>query len=277
MQVPLIQIDAFADALFEGNPAAVVPLERWIDDRTLQRVALENNLSETAFIVSTLPEEADQQTADVPAYHLRWFTPAMEVDLCGHATLATASYLFESIHPDVDQLQFWTRSGWLTVDRHERGYTMDFPSEPLRAAEIQPALVAALGVPVIQAFRATDLVFVVEDAATVEGLMPDLGVLGALPVRGVVVTAPGGGTGYDFVSRWFGALAGVAEDPVTGSAHSQIAPFWAERLGKNTLRARQLSARGGTVLCEVSNSRVSLTGTCVRYLEGRIQLPATDM
>jgi predicted PhzF superfamily epimerase YddE/YHI9 len=200
----------------------------------------------------------------------------MDVDLCGHATLATASYLFESSHPDVDQLQFWTRSGWLTADRHERGYTMDFPSEPLRAVEIDPVVVAALGVPVIQAFRATDLVYVVEDAATMQGLTPDLGILGALPVRGVVVTAPGGGAGYDFVSRWFGALAGVAEDPFTGSAHSQIAPFWAERLGKTTLRARQLSARGGTVLCEVGNSRLSLTSTCVRYLEGRIQLPGTD-
>lgn len=276
MYAPLIQIDAFAEALFEGNPAAVVPLERWLDDAILQRVALENNLSETAFVVSDLPEEAGGVAADVPAYHLRWFTPAIEVDLCGHATLATASYLFESVHPDVDGLRFWTRSGWLTVARHPDGYTMDFPSEPLRPVEVDPALVSALGVPVLEALQATDLVYVVQDAAVVEGLRPDLTVIGALPVRGLVVTAPGGSTGFDFVSRWFGALAGVAEDPVTGSAHSQIAPYWAERLGKTTLRARQLSVRGGTVLCEVSTSRVSLTGTCVRYLEGRIQIPTTS-
>lgn len=275
MRVPLIQVDAFADALFEGNPAAVVPLGRWPDDALLQRVAEENNLSETAYVVQRLPDEASGPEPGTPAYHLRWFTPAVEVDLCGHATLATASYLFADVHPDADRLQLWTRSGWLYVDREPDGsMTMDFPADPPRPVEEDPVVVRALGVPLEETLEASDLVYVVSDAAIVEDLDPDLGMLARHPVRGVVVTSPGGDTGFDFVSRWFGgAGSGIAEDPVTGSAHSQVAPYWAARLGRTELTARQLSARGGTVRCRIEGDRVLLTGRCVRYLEGLITLP----
>lgn len=273
MRVPLIQIDAFADKPFEGNPAAVMPLERWLEDSILQQVAEENNLSETAFIVAQIPPEAPPFDLTQPAYHLRWFTPAIEVDLCGHATLATASYLFEDMHPGAERLQFWTRSGWLFVERNGDAFTMDFPSETLVPAEVDPVVADALGVPVTEAFSATDLVYLVDDPEVVRSLDPDFGVLAKLPVRGVIVAAPGAGTGYDFVSRFFGAAAGVTEDPVTGSAHSQLAPLWAQRLGKSSLVGRQLSARGGTVHCTVRGERTLLTGRCARFFEGTAILP----
>ncbi|MDF2051045.1 PhzF family phenazine biosynthesis protein, partial [Arthrobacter sp. Cr_A7] len=230
MRIPLIQIDAFATRPFEGNPAAVMPLERWLDDSVLQQLAEENNLSETAFIVPEIPDGATPFDFAQPAYHLRWFTPAIEVDLCGHATLATASYLFTDVHPDAKRLQFWSRSGWLYVERDGEGYVLDFPSEMPEPVAVDPVVSEALGVPALEAFLATDLIHVVEDAETVRTLSPDFGALAKLPVRGVVVTAAGGETGYDFVSRFFGARAGIDEDPVTGSAHSQLAPLWAGRL-----------------------------------------------
>lgn len=275
MQVPLIQIDAFADALFEGNPAAVVPLPGWPSDRLLQQVAEENNLSETAFLVAALPDDAPPPPEDgQPAYHLRWFTPAIEVDLCGHATLASASYLFDDVHPEARTVQLWTRSGWLTVRRDDDGgYTMDFPSQPPVPAATDPAVVRALGVPVLEMLRGTDVVCVLADAEAVRTVRPDLTAMAALDTRGVVVTAPGGDTGYAFVSRFFGARAGIAEDPVTGSAHSQIAPLWAQRLGRTDLVARQLSARGGTVRCRVDGDRTHLAGRCRRYLTGTVELP----
>lgn len=274
MHVPLLQIDAFADALFEGNPAAVMPLPRWPEDRVLQRVAAENNLSETAFLVADLPPGVTAPDERHPRYHLRWFTPAVEVDLCGHATLAAASYLFEDVHPGEPVVHLWTRSGWLSVERSgDGGYTMDFPSEPPVATDVDPVVAAALGAPVLEALRATDLVYVVAGADVVRDLDPDLGALAGLPVRGVVVTAPGDGTGYDFVSRWFGGEAGIVEDPVTGSAHSQIASLWADRLGKTSLVARQLSARGGTVHATVRGDRTLLTGRCVRFAAGTAVLP----
>jgi PhzF family phenazine biosynthesis protein len=275
MQVPLIQIDAFADALFEGNPAAVVPLPAWPPDRLLQQVAEENNLSETAFLVADLPAAATPPPVDgAPAYHLRWFTPAVEVDLCGHATLASASYLLDDVHPDAGALQLWTRSGWLTVRRADDGaFTMDFPSPPLIPEPTDPALTRALGVPVLETFRGADVVCLLADVDAVRTVRPDLAALADVDARGVVVTAPGGDTGYAFVSRFFAPRSGIAEDPVTGSAHSQIAPLWAERLGRTELVARQLSARGGTVHCRVDGDRTHLTGRCRRYLTGRIELP----
>jgi PhzF family phenazine biosynthesis protein len=271
--VPIAQLDAFAAAPFEGNPAAVMPLPAWPDDTLLAAVARENNLSETAFLVSQLPPEAGEPGPE-PAYHLRWFTPAIEVDLCGHATLAGAAYLFDDVHPDAERLRFWTRSGWLAVERDAcGGYTMDFPSQPPEPAGIDPVIVDALGVPVLEALRSVDLVYVVADAAAVAGLDPDLGVLSRLPVRGVIVTAPGTGTDFDFVSRFFGARAGIGEDPVTGSAHVQLAPMWAPRLGRTSLVARQLSARGGTVRCRVDGARTYLSGTCHRFFTGTAELP----
>ncbi|MDG4786361.1 PhzF family phenazine biosynthesis protein [Micromonospora sp. WMMD1102] len=279
MRLPLIQIDAFADRLFEGNPAAVMPLPDWLPDPVLQALAEENNLSETAFYTAQLPAGAEPPPGGDPAYHLRWFTPAVEVDLCGHATLATAGQLFDDVHPQARRLLFWTRSGWLPVSRTERDgeLELDFPAGRLRAVpdgdEVSAAAVTALGMLPEQRFQDIDLVYVVRDAAEVRAVAADFTGLVRLPVRGAIVTAPGGTGGVDFVSRWFGAGAGAFEDPVTGSAHSQIAPYWAERLGRTALTARQLSARGGTVHCLVDGDRVRLRGSYRRYLDGVVTLP----
>ncbi len=277
MEIRLLQIDAFADELFSGNPAAVMPLPHWLDDGTLQKIANENNLSETAFYVAQLPEGVTAPE-DAPAYHLRWFTPAIEVDLCGHATLATAAHLFEDVHPDATTLQLFTRSGWLVVQRGDSdsnsgAIVMDFPAEQLTPIQPDPAIERALGVSATAAFRGTDLVYVLESPEVIQKLTPNFTVLRALDVRGLIVTASGGGPGVDFVSRWFGAQAGIDEDPVTGSAHSQIASYWADQLGRNELTARQLSARGGTVGCTVVGERVHLSGTCRRYLDGTVTIP----
>ncbi|GAB3975270.1 PhzF family phenazine biosynthesis protein [Plantactinospora veratri] len=279
MRLRLIQLDAFADRVFQGNPAAVMPLPGWLPDPVLQALAEENNLSETAFYTAELPADADPAPGDDPAYHLRWFTPTVEVDLCGHATLATAGQLFDDVHPDASRLLFWTRSGWLPVRRSDREgeLELDFPAGRLRAVpdgdEVCAAAVAALGVEPEQRFRETDLVYVLRSAAEVRAVTADFTSLARLPVRGAIVTAPGDSDGVDFVSRWFGAGAGAFEDPVTGSAHSQIAPYWAERLGRATLTARQLSARGGTVHCAVDADRVRLRGRYRRYLDGTVTIP----
>lgn len=278
LQVPLIQIDAFAEDYFQGNPAAVMHLPEWLPDEVLQQVARENNLSETAFVVDTLPTGIQAPEPGDPSYHLRWFTPAVEVDLCGHATLAAASYLFDDVHPEATTLQFHTRSGWLFVTRSGDGrYTMDLPSEVSVPVEIDPEIAQALGAPVSEAFQATDLIYLVEDPQTVIDLAPDLSFLAQLPVRGIIVTAPDTGTEYDFVSRWFGAQAGISEDPVTGSAHCQLAPLWAKRLGKQDMVARQVSARGGTVHIYHVGQRTLLTGRCVRFMEATATVPREDI
>jgi PhzF family phenazine biosynthesis protein len=273
-----MQIDAFADQVFRGNPAAVMPLPSWLSDPVLQSIAAENNLSETAFYTDRLPAGVQPPPGSDAAYHLRWFTPAIEVDLCGHATLATAGHLFDDVHPDGQRIAFWTRSGWLPVSRGDRGgeLVMDFPAERLESVPagdpVATAAVVALGVTPEETMRGTDLFFVVPDAAAVRSVTPDFASLRRLPVRGVVVTAPGE-DGMDFVSRWFGAASGVPEDPVTGSAHSQIAGYWVARLGRDRLTARQLSARGGTVTCEVEGDRVRLGGSYRRYLDGTVTIP----
>ncbi len=277
LRIPLVQVDAFADRLFEGNPAAVMPLEDWLPDAVLQQLAAENNLSETAFLVDRLPEGVEA-AADPgrPTAHLRWFTPTVEVDLCGHATLAAASYLLGDVHPGASGVRLWSRSGWLGVDRAgEDAFTLDFPTQAPVPVTAPPGLDEALGVPVLETLqgRGEDLVCVVADAAAVGAVRPDLAALASLPARGVVVTASGEGTAYDFVSRFFAPQSGIGEDPVTGSAHSQIATLWATRLGRDELVARQLSARGGTVRCRVAGERTFLTGTCRRYLEGVVTLP----
>ncbi|MGN6251267.1 MAG: PhzF family phenazine biosynthesis protein [Marmoricola sp.] len=277
MDIPLIQIDAFADGPFTGNPAAVMPLQDRLDDALLQQIAEENNLSETAFLLRrAAPDGAPEGAPDSPgepAYDLRWFTPALEVALCGHATLASAAYLLDDVHPEADRIHFHTLSGRLTVERAgERRLAMDFPADHLEPVTVDEQVASALGCPVLEMYQAMDLVCVVPEPAMVAALTPDHTALVRLPQRGVVVTAATAGhrdwPGTDFVSRWFGAGAGVGEDPVTGSAHTQLMPYWAPRLGRDRLRARQLSARGGEIDCELRGDRVRLVGGYRRYLEG---------
>lgn len=271
MEVLLHQIDAFADAPFSGNPAAVMPLTSWLPDGLLQSLAEENNLAETAFYTSQLPPEAVGPPEDTPAFHLRWFTPATEVDLCGHATLATAAHILEDLHPGLDRVAFHTRSGWLIVDRTDDDeYVLDLPASESVAVEPDPALVAALGVTPVRAFSGPDEVLVVASEAEVRSARPLLSNFPPLR-RGAILTAPG--DEVDFVSRFFGPGVGVPEDPVTGSAHAQLTPLWAAELGRTELTARQLSRRGGSLRCALAGDRVLLFGRCRRYLDGVVTLP----
>ena len=268
MALKLFQVDAFAEKPFEGNPAAVVPLERWLDDGVMQKIAMENNLSETAFFVRI----GDGR------YDLRWFTPAVEVPLCGHATLASAWVVFNTLAPELTRVEFSTKSGILTVERAED----DLLAMTLPAYQAQPKAMA-FGDDLAQVFGRKPLeVFSANYSLAVFASESDIAALdsgGALPdvlIRhgelGVIVTAKGGQSGFDFVSRFFVPGRGVAEDPVTGAAHAALVPFWARRLGKTKMRARQISARGGTLICELQGDRVVLKGTCVLYLTGVISV-----
>ncbi len=259
MNLELFQVDAFAERIFEGNPAAVVPLPEWPDDGLLQAVANENNLSETAFLVAV-----------EDGYELRWFTPAAEVDLCGHATLASAHVLFQHLGHDFDEIRFHTRSGLLTVRREEQGMAMDFPAAPPKPIARPHELGAGLGAEPEEVLAASDYIAIYACEDDIAALQPDFSLLRRLDLRGVIATAPG--RSCDFVSRCFYPRLNVDEDPVTGSAHCQSAPYWADRLGKSQLTARQLSARGGTVRCRVENDRVILLGNAVDYLRGWIGL-----
>lgn len=257
----IVQVDSFTDRAFAGNPAAVCRLERPAPELWMQRVAREMNLSETAFLVP----QADG------GYRLRWFTPTVEVDLCGHATLAAAHVLWEEGHAAPDQpLRFETRSGRLTALRRGDQIELDFPSQPATACDTPDWLAQALGVPPYwTGANGVDLLVEVATAAEVRRLRPDLGLLAQAPVRGVIVTAVGEpGTGFDFVSRFFAPNAGVPEDPVTGSAHCALGPFWAGRLGRTSLVGYQASERGGTVGVELHGERVGLLGRAVTVLRG---------
>ncbi|WP_066799858.1 PhzF family phenazine biosynthesis protein [Sphingomonas soli] len=259
MKLPFAQIDAFADRPFAGNQAAVMPLEAWLDDTVLQAIAEENNLAETAFIIPDASGEAD--------YELRWFTPAVEVALCGHATLASGHYIL-SAQQDRDLVRFRTRkAGVLEVARHGDGYLMALPAYPPQPAEL-PGLRAALGITAGETLRHSngyDLT-VLESAEAVLALRPDFRALAALGDTLNIVTAPGRDT--DVVSRVFAPAAGIDEDPVTGSAHSVLVPYWAARLGRNRFSAFQASKRGGRVECELDGDRAILGGTCVTVIEG---------
>lgn len=260
MKIKLFQVDAFASKPFEGNPAAVCPLKQWLDDDTLQAIAAENNLSETAFLVPRGRE-----------FQLRWFTPVAEVDLCGHATLATAHVLFELLDYPDGTIIFSTNSGRLTVERHPRGLAMDFPARVPEPCSPPPALLEGLGVTPMETLVADDYIAVLADEAAVRAVAPNQSMLATLDRRGVIVTASG--DSVDFVSRFFAPKHGIPEDPVTGSAHSALAPYWARRLDRTELEGRQLSARGGTVLCELRGERVQLIGSAVTFLEGVISVP----
>lgn len=259
MDIDLYQVDAFASRAFEGNPAAVCPLNEWLDDATLQAIAAENNLSETAFFV----REGEQ-------YHLRWFTPAVEVDLCGHATLASAWVIYHELGAQGDRLRFTTRSGELRVSRSSEGLTMDFPAKQPNPMTRPEAVLRALGLEDGDVVMTDDILVAVEDESIVAGLSPDMAQLSTLPGRGVVVSAPG--RDFDFVSRWFGPKVGVEEDPVTGSAHTSLTPYWAKRLDKPKLTARQGGTRQGQLICELQGDRVILTGEAAPYLRGTIRI-----
>lgn len=257
MRISLYQVDAFAARAFEGNPAAVCPLESWLDDDLLQAIAEENNLSETAFFV---PSDN--------GFRLRWFTPLTEVDLCGHATLASAHVLFEHLGHAGQAITFETRSGALTVKRKGGLLEMDLPACPPTPGASVDTLARALGRQPIEVLSADDYVAVFDSEATVRAITPDLALLGQLDSRGVIITAPG--TEVDFVSRFFAPKFGIPEDPVTGSAHCELAPYWADRLGRNILTARQVSRRGGSITCEMRGDRVLLSGSAITFMEGEV-------
>ena len=259
MKLNIFQADAFTQKVFGGNPAAVCPLESWLDDELLQQIAVENNLSETAYFVP----KGDH-------YELRWFTPALEVDLCGHATLAAAHVIFEHLGYTKDTIDFHSRSGLLQVKKHEKGYAMDFPA---RIPELVPnpskALFKALNTTSREVRRTKDYMLIhFENEAEIKEMKPNFGLLNTVDALGFIITAPG--DTVDFVSRFFAPRAGINEDPVTGSAHCDLVPFWAEKMKQNHFHALQISERGGELFCEYSGDRVILIGQAVTYLEGII-------
>ena len=262
MKLSIYQVDAFASKVFEGNPAAVCPLDEWLDDEVLQKIAEENNLSETAFFV--LSEKGIQ---------LRWFTPLEEVDLCGHATLACAHVLYKHLGYTKPQIYFQTKSGELIVTKKTSGFSMDFPASiPVELNTDTPLdLIHALGnIKPKKIMAAFDYIIVLNSEDEVKNLNPDLSMWLNIDLRGVVVTAQG--DDVDFVSRCFFPKLRVNEDPITGSAHCELTPYWASVLHKNKLKARQISIRSGLVLCELANDRVILTGSAVDYMVGEITI-----
>lgn len=258
MQLSLYQVDAFTNELFRGNPAAVCPLKHWLPDQKLQAIAAENNLSETAFFIPINN-----------GYHIRWFTPAIEVDLCGHATLATAHVLFNHLNANSKILNFHSKSGQLTVSKEDQYYILDFPSDILESTLAPKVLLEALKVQTKEIFMGReDYLVILDSEDQVAAIEPDFRLLKKVKGRGVIVSAPG--KEVDFVSRCFFPNAGIDEDPVTGSAHTTMTPYWAERLAKQALTAVQISKRGGRINCTMLGDRVALAGQAVTYMEGTI-------
>ena len=253
-------VDAFADALFRGNPAGVCLLDAWLEEDVMQEIAAENNLSETAFVVKR-----------EGYYDLRWFTPEIEMDLCGHATLASAFVVSQFLDPGIDSMEFRTKSGPLFVKKIDDLFELDFPSRKPQKIQVTAEMEQALGVSVLEAHKARDTLLLLENEEQVKNLQPDLNLILSLPdCFAVIVTAKG--ESADFVSRFFGPGGGVPEDPVTGSAHSTLIPFWAQRLNKDEMTAKQLSKRGGTLYCKNQGDRVKISGRAVLYLQGEILL-----
>lgn len=258
MKLTIYQVDAFTKEVFRGNPAAVCPLEEWLETDLMQKIALENNLSETAFFV---------KKDDV--YEIRWFTPTYEIDLCGHATLASAFVIFECLKLEENLINFYShKSGKLSVEKQGDLLILDFPSRHVSACEAPEGLFEAIGKAPKEVFKARDYFLVYENEQEVLELKPDFTALLKLDAHGFIVTARGNSS--DFVSRFFAPEVGIFEDPVTGSAHCNLIPFWAERLGKNELFARQISARSGELFCELIGDRVKIGGNAVLYLKGEI-------
>ncbi len=258
MRLPIYQIDAFADQVFDGNPAAVIPLKKWLPDETMLQIAMENNLSETAFFI---PVEN--------GFHIRWFTPATEVNLCGHATLATAYVLFNHLKFNEKEIRFQSRTGVLKVKKEGELIVLDFPTSEVKEAELPANIVKAFGIKPQKSFKGReDLMFVFEDQEAIEKLKPDFHFLKTLEMRGTISTAPS--EKFDFVSRFFAPREGIDEDPVTGSAHTMLIPYWAERLGKKEMVAKQISKRGGVLHCKYLGERVEIGGKAITYLMGEI-------
>jgi PhzF family phenazine biosynthesis protein len=264
MTIPLFQVDAFTDRLFGGNPAGVCPLEKWIPDETLQHIAAENNLAETAFFVKTQS-----------GFELRWFTPLQEIDLCGHATLAAAHVLFNHLNHPGNLIGFETISaGNLIVHKAGLRYEMDFPSRPPVSAAMPNKLIDALGgKKPIEVLRSRDYFLVYQNEEEVLSIEPNFSELSKIDTLGVIVSAPG--ETVDFVSRFFAPKAGIPEDPVTGSAHCSLTPYWAAKTGKNNLHAYQLSRRRGELWCELRGKRVIISGYAVTYFKGEMFIPIT--
>jgi len=260
--LPIFQIDAFSDRVFGGNPAAVCPLDEWLDESVMQTIATENNLSETAFFVARGGGD----------YDIRWFTPVAEIDLAGHPTLATAWLIVNRLDSNRDSVTFHTKIGdVLTVEQDGDLLVMDFPARPPAPADISVEIAQALGAEPVEALAARDGLAVFENEAQVKALKPDMAKIANLDYLGVIATAPG--DDCDFVSRFFAPKHGVPEDPVTGSAHCTLIPYWSERLGKKELHARQISARGGELFCEHLGDRVKIGGRAALYMEGSITVP----
>lgn len=262
MKIPIYQVDAFTSSVFAGNPAGVCILEEWMDDRHLQSIAAENNLSETAFLVRS-----------TSGFELRWFTPATEVALCGHATLASAFVQFVCLNWNKDVIRFQTRkSGVLTVAKNKDIFEMDFPARPVSPLECPRGLDRALGVAPQKTYGSKeDLMVVLDSEKTVVEVKPDFAALEQMDYRGIIITAPG--QRCDFVSRFFAPRVGVPEDPVTGSAHCVLIPYWSAVLDRQALHALQVSKRGGELFCRLAGDRVKISGKAALYLEGTLTIP----
>ncbi len=260
MKIPVFKLDSFTDHRFSGNPAAVCPLDEWISDELMQNIAMENNLSETAFF-----------TKNKDSFSLRWFTPITEVNLCGHATLAAAAVIFEKLGYKLDTILFESKSGMLTVTRNADRYIMNFPSDRISSIDPPGELVEAMGDRPDEVFEGRDDYMLVYDSEDkIAEIKPDFRKLGLISRRGVIITAPA--SEYDFVSRFFAPASGIDEDPVTGSAHTTLTPYWSKRLKKKELTARQISSRGGIVYCVDKGDRTEIGGKATFYLQGLIEV-----
>lgn len=259
MNLTIYQIDSFANKTFEGNPAAICPLQEWLEDDILLSIAEENNLSETAYFIK------NENT-----FHIRWFTPTTEVDLCGHATLAAAFVIFNELKYKQNTISFESKSGNLTVTKNEDCLFMNFPAQPPIPCELPDKINQAFHIKPIEALKSEDYIMVLNNENEILNAKPKLELLKDIDLRGVIITAKS--DRYDFVSRFFAPKYGINEDPVTGSAYTQLIPYWAKQLDKNKLHSKQLSSRGGELFCENLGKRVSIAGYCIKYLEGTIKI-----
>lgn len=258
MKIPIYQVDAFTDKLFGGNPAAVCPLRKWLDKKIMQNIAFENNFAETAFIVK-----------EKNNYHIRWFTPKVEVELCGHATLASSFVIFKFLDYKKKEIIFESKSGELRVRKEKDLLILNFPSDKAREANLPPSVGVGIGMLPLETFKGkTDYLLVYESREQIENIKPDFVKLAEAEARGIIITAPG--KDCDFVSRFFAPAAGVDEDPVTGSAHTLLIPYWSKKLSKIEMTAKQLSRRKGFLICKFLNDRVDIGGKAVLFLKGEI-------